>query len=210
MKALIVDFTGIIVDGRQFLERRAERVAKLLETPFNHDFFDLWKHYFIKLTAGQMKRNEYYRAIADSVGRTIRENTDEWFAQEERLAHDKVPDELIALKRKLGLEFRMGVLCNYPEAWVIKVLEKHNLKRHFKAVVASDTIGVRKPNVKAYEKAALALGERPQECVYLGDELHNLEGAKKAGMGAVFMRGEDQDAPGFPRIINIEEVTKHL
>ncbi len=62
--------------------------------------------------------------------------------------------------------------------------------RHFREIYVSSTIGQRKPDRKAYEFVATAMGFEPAEILFLDDTQENIVGALESGLQARWVRGE--------------------
>ena len=59
------------------------------------------------------------------------------------------------------------------------------LEQHFDVILESSKIGFAKPEARAYEIAATELGVRLDECIFIDDREHYLEGAAHVGMKTV-------------------------
>ncbi|MEI9993117.1 MAG: HAD-IA family hydrolase [Rhizomicrobium sp.] len=60
--------------------------------------------------------------------------------------------------------------------------------RPFRRVFVSSTIGLRKPDVAAFEHVAQEMGVAPGRILFFDDALANVEGARAAGVRAVHVR----------------------
>ena len=68
-------------------------------------------------------------------------------------------------------------------------LDKFDIKKHFDAILASGTVGYRKPSPIIFEEALGALGTSPRETAFVGDSLyHDVQGAKAVGMKTVWLK----------------------
>ncbi len=67
-------------------------------------------------------------------------------------------------------------------------LEVIGMAHHFKVSLAAHRFGTAKPDPAIFHAACDALGLRPGEVIYVGDDLRlDVEGAQKAGLRAVWM-----------------------
>ena len=74
-------------------------------------------------------------------------------------------------------------------AAIREMLRIHGFEEHMDCVVVSADEGWRKPHASLFEKALRELGDAPEESVFVGDSpLHDVAGAKAAGMWAVLTR----------------------
>jgi HAD superfamily hydrolase (TIGR01549 family) len=102
--------------------------------------------------------------------------------------------EAAATVARLARRFRLGLVSNYPCAPSIRdSLESNGLGVHFSAVVVSADVGRVKPHALPFETALTALGVTAAEAMYVGDNwLADVQGARRAGLRAVWMRRWDR------------------
>lgn len=67
-----------------------------------------------------------------------------------------------------NMEHRIGVLCG--------------LSKWFDPIISSATIGIAKPDRRAYEHTLQAIGRRPEECFFVDDTKANVEAAEAMGI----------------------------
>jgi len=95
-----------------------------------------------------------------------------------------VKNALSRLKRqglKLGL-----VTNNHSTDFHLRLLDKFDLGKFFDAIVVSSELGVRKPHKRAFLHCLGELGVRSMNAIFVGDDpLHDIQGAKNAGMRCV-------------------------
>lgn len=78
-----------------------------------------------------------------------------------------------------------GVVTNKQTSLTGPLLAQMNLARRAACVVCGDTVARRKPHPAPLLHAALLLGLRPGECVYVGDAERDVQAAHAAGMRAL-------------------------
>jgi putative hydrolase of the HAD superfamily len=90
---------------------------------------------------------------------------------------------------QLSKPYRLGLVSNFTYAPVIyAALRRLGVNRFFSAVLVSEDVGWRKPNMKIYQEALRRLGVKAQETVYVGDSpIEDVGGAASAGMITVFV-----------------------
>ena len=107
------------------------------------------------------------------------------------LARPNLVRENVALIRRLGAAYRLGLVAN-SDGTAEKRLHEFGLGRFFDCVIDSEIVGIRKPEAGIYQLAAARLGCQPQECVFVDDRAENVQGARAIGMSAVlFSRRAD-------------------
>lgn len=75
-----------------------------------------------------------------------------------------------------------GVISNKPEPWVRELLAHHDLLNRSKVVYGAETFSKRKPDPMPLTAAAQATQVNPNQCIYVGDCLHDITAAKAANM----------------------------
>lgn len=104
------------------------------------------------------------------------------------------PDVAAAVKRWKQAGYRTAVLTNnvaeWRPLWQAK-LRDADMLHLFDAIVDSSEVGMRKPEARIYLHTATVLGLSPEECVFVDDFAHNVEGASATGMHAVLATAED-------------------
>jgi phosphoglycolate phosphatase len=91
--------------------------------------------------------------------------------------------EALAQLAENGLS--LGLVTNKPHAATLAILDALGLARFFGAVVGGDTLPERKPHPAPLLHAAARLGVVPDETVMVGDNHHDVDAARAAGMAAV-------------------------
>ncbi len=91
---------------------------------------------------------------------------------------------------QLAKRYRLGLLSNYPDGDAIRAsLKATGLERFFDAAVVSGDLGVVKPHPVPFLTILRALRVKPSQAVLVGDNwLGDVQGAKQAGMSAIFMQ----------------------
>lgn len=102
----------------------------------------------------------------------------------------RVDPAIPALLSRLQKRFRLGFLSNYPCTHsIVSSLKDLGLYDFFDQVVVSADIGYAKPHPRAFAALIGEMNLNPSEAVYVGDNwLADVQGAKRAGMRAVWLR----------------------
>src|SRR6266508_359831 len=81
-----------------------------------------------------------------------------------------------------------------PGVILRRVLERHDLLRHFMAISYSDEVGYRKPDAEIFRRTLAELGIEASDAAHVGDNpIADVQGAQAAGM-----RGVHYAAAGRP------------
>jgi phosphoglycolate phosphatase len=96
-------------------------------------------------------------------------------------AYPGVVDTLAGLRR-LGVP--LAVVTNKPHAATMEILEALDLRAYFDAVVGGDTLAERKPHPAPILLALDRLGVEPGSALMIGDNYHDVQAARAAGVRA--------------------------
>lgn len=99
-------------------------------------------------------------------------------------AYEFLPGMIELLQDLQELEVSMHTLSNYP-VWYEWIESKLELSRLVEWTFVSCNFGVRKPDPRAFQNAASAVGRPLSECVFVDDRRKNCEAARAAGMASV-------------------------
>lgn len=82
-------------------------------------------------------------------------------------------------------EMNWGVVTNKP-AWLTEpLMEQIGLSKRAACIVSGDTTKNRKPHPEPMYLACINAGSKPNECIYIGDALRDIQAGKNAGMKTV-------------------------
>lgn len=105
-----------------------------------------------------------------------------------------VPPELepraeLAVSELAARGVALGIISNTgrtPGVILRRVLERHDLLRHFTAVSYSDEVGYRKPDAEIFRRTLAQLGVEAGEAAHVGDNpVADVQGAQGIGMRGV-------------------------
>ena len=92
-------------------------------------------------------------------------------------------DELLARLDGGGIPW--GVVTNKPAQFTDPLLEHFELAHRSACTVSGDTLPVRKPHPGPLLYACQVAGARPEDSIYVGDALRDIEAGRAAGMNTV-------------------------
>jgi putative hydrolase of the HAD superfamily len=127
--------------------------------------------------------------------------------------YPEVLETLTALKEK----YQLALVSNCGLG-TDKTIHALGLTGFFSCIILSYQVGVRKPDKRMYLKALKCLGLKAEECVFVADEISDLEGAREIGLETILVQqglSTLKDAknttfePDF-QVNQISEVTKIL
>ena len=95
----------------------------------------------------------------------------------------------VNLLKKLKSKYKLALATNFVESWVKRVLKHLKIDKLFDVVVVSSKIKIRKPNPLFFYHVIKKLKVKPEECIFVSDELNeDLSGAKLLGIKTVWLK----------------------
>jgi putative hydrolase of the HAD superfamily len=103
-----------------------------------------------------------------------------------RVPHSDVRPTIIELSNR---GYLLGIIANsVSETEIPEWLAADGLAQYFKTVMLSSKFGRRKPDPYIFLEAARAIGVKPENCAYVGDNpSRDIQGARQAGYGMVLI-----------------------
>jgi putative hydrolase of the HAD superfamily len=94
---------------------------------------------------------------------------------------------------ELAKHYKLGVISDtWPS--LDRVFKNAGVKQYFSTFIMSSVLGVLKPHKLMYTTALKELGVKPEEALFIDDNIVNVEAAKKLGMqGMVILRDNQVD-----------------
>jgi epoxide hydrolase-like predicted phosphatase len=106
--------------------------------------------------------------------------------------HFKSNEELYKLAFKLKEKgYKIGILS---DQWALSkeaVVKQEYMKKFDKVVISCDA-GMRKPEINIYKKILTELNIKPEEAVFIDNQIWNIEPAKQLGMKTILFENNEQ------------------
>lgn len=102
---------------------------------------------------------------------------------------DRLYEGTETLLTELSQAYRLGCFSNNNEIWAPKVRDQFGLVRLFNDFFLSHELGLRKPNLAAFEYVIQQLDVEPYRIAYFDDLEENVRAAQKIGMNAFVTKG---------------------
>jgi putative hydrolase of the HAD superfamily len=96
-------------------------------------------------------------------------------------------DGAFSVLSSLGKRYSLALVSNCSVG-TRDILEYVGLAKFFEHVILSYEVGVRKPDRRIYVEALRKTGLRADQCIFVADEISDLEGARNAGMATLLVR----------------------
>lgn len=135
-------------------------------------FNDLWRLLFTEL---KTREDALLMKELNAIRRTYSNNLFKLY--------EAVPQTLSRLKKRYKLVLVSN--CSYGLSHTIKHL---GLNKYFSNIILSYQVGARKPDRLIYTRALEAGKLKADECMFIADEISDLEGARELGMKTLLVR----------------------
>lgn len=194
MRALVLDFGGVI--SRTMFETHADSEAALglpagtlqWRGPFDPVHDALWRD----MQAGRLSERDYWLQRTREVGRLLGEDWQEMQTLVQRARGtdpDRVarPETLALMRDARAAGLRLAILSNELDLFYGAALRQRMAAlRDVELIVDATYTGILKPDARAYALCTQQLGVAPGECVFVDDQMRNVDGAAAVGMVAVW------------------------
>lgn len=182
IKALIFDFDGLILDT---------------EGPVFQSWQELFVSYGYDMTLADWQicigtaegTQTFFDTLDDRLERPLDlevEGPPRRQRELDLIANQPVLPGVKAYIQRAGeLGLKLAIASSSPCEWVLGHLEQRGLREHFECVLASDDVGVTKPDPSLYLNALECLGVSASQAIAFEDSPNGIIAAKKAGLYCV-------------------------
>ena len=134
-----------------------------------------------------------------------------WFSQFGRCAVE-MPDAKQVLEQLKSQGYQLAIVSNGGHDTRLNTIRGLGVADYFEEIISSGLVGFSKPQPEIFQITAQRLGVLPEHCLYIGDHpINDIQGAKNAGMHALWMQGFRPDAEEIQyKIQQLPEIFTHL
>lgn len=183
IKAILLDWGKTFSPGYKNVEKELDQILASYDLKWS-DLYPCWKNYYYLRTRGRIKDDE---EMFSQIQRIMQKDIP---AQEIKsmLVHSYlVPQENMDVIKRLRNSYKIGLISNHVEEWLREFLEKNELDKLFDSIIIPSSAGIKKPNAEIYFMALSSLSLRPEEAIFVSDELtDDLISAKGCGIKTVW------------------------
>ena len=103
----------------------------------------------------------------------------------------RIDPDMVALIEDLRTRHRVALLTNALTPFFRQIAAKHDLERLFEIILVSSEEGLAKPDSAFFRLMVEKLGVMEEDCVFIDDNIENIEAARSVGMQALLFDGAD-------------------
>ncbi len=194
MKAIVFDFDGTMIDTENLWHEETMRYVKekygiAIPTHIYQAIIGTSEEplheYLLEKTAGQFDVEKFTSHIAER----LHSGVDDLELRE---------GFLYIFDYAVQNNFKIGLATSSGRDWVIPVLEKFNLLKHFSSIQTADDVTNIKPHPELYIKAIEELGAGSEHTYAVEDSLNGTLAAKEAGIKVIVVPNEATREITFP------------
>jgi len=165
--------------GRYGCRRTSDEISHLLDNAYRgstkgevKDLHEFWK--LLLKSLGIPERSELIQELTELRSRHVATGF-------------KLYGEAVSVLSTLKKKYKLALVsnCGIGLSDVVRAL---GLADFFHCIVLSYEVGVRKPDRRIYLEALNTLKFEPQQCIFVADEISDLEGAREVGLKTLLVR----------------------
>jgi putative hydrolase of the HAD superfamily len=193
IKLAIFDGEGVIYDSKKVMKEFKKEYDSFLRK-FGVSLKEqekLWFKLYPKTLKGKLTLREANEIVYKKL-RIPKSKVKEWLKKDRQLSLKFV--KIIKGAKKILLKtkakgIKVAILSNtvHPLKWRLDLYKKLKLikGKHYDKLFLSNMIGYKKPEKEAYLTVLRYFKVKPKEAVFVGHDIKELEGARKAGIKAL-------------------------
>lgn len=185
IKAVFIDWGNTFTGGWEKANKKVDKILAPFSLAWESFSPSLRKFYLLRSTQKIKNDNDFEVCIRKDLGKEIPVKE----IMEIIIKGQLIPKENIRAVEHLKKHYKVAILSNNVEEWLIRGLKFNKIEKLFDALIVSSKVGVRKPNVLIYYKALSKLRVRPEESVFVADEVGgDLVTASGLGMKTIWYK----------------------
>jgi glucose-1-phosphatase len=184
IQAVIFDYGGVLV--RMQDETPRQRLAERYGLRLDAIYRLLFDSESARLAAvGEITTEKHWQTVAALLKVPVPELPEfiYQFWSADGLNHEQLADI-----RSLRGKYKIGLLSNAFDDLRAMLVERWQIADLFDDLVISAEVGLVKPDARIYQLAVERLGVAPETTVFLDDVEQNIDGARAAGLQAIWYR----------------------
>jgi len=183
IRGLLIDLDGTVTKYNiDYQSMRRDLVSKLVELNASMPEYDNMRIFAILISVKEKHDEEAYARIKQHVFPILE-------TYEEEAAKTVEPQEgvLSTVKKLNEMKIELGLVTNNSKPPTMSILNRFGLIEFFKSIVTRDESGELKPDPRGVLMCLKALELTPDEVIYVGDAIIDVNVSKKVGMRSIII-----------------------
>lgn len=179
IKALVFDMDGVIIDSEPIhIDLTVQVVRDVGKEPTDSEIYEFIGVRNEEMWATLIERHGITETVEQLIERQNKYLYQRFF--DEKLEPIDGIEDLMKSAKKNGM--KIALATSSPRFLAEHILKNIGLIQYFDALVTADDVSNGKPHPEIYQKAAQALGVKPEYCIAIEDGEKGIQSAKNAGM----------------------------
>ena len=191
IKAIVFDLGGVIqgLDWSPVVNSILDLKEDLNIEEYKAAFYHDRKEYFDLYSTNKIGKNEFWGMVASRLD--IDSHHADRLSDSFELIYSFVNYDMLDLLKELKHNYRLFVLSNACPEIERKVVKDNIYVYSFESMYFSHNIELKKPDPKAFYAVTRENGIKPEECIFVDNDMINIKGAISVGMEAILYKGLD-------------------
>lgn len=187
IKAIIFDLGGVIqgLDWSFVVNSILDLKEDLNIDTYRNAFYHERERYFDLYSVSKISKEEFWKMVASNLG--IDEKNIDRLSESFKNLYSYVNYDIIDLIKELKINYKLFVLSNSCPELEERLLEGNIYTHLFDKLYFSHNILVKKPDKNSYLKITDENKLKPEECLFIDNDIENIIGAEKVGMKAILI-----------------------
>jgi len=182
IKAVIFDLGGIVVPEKT--KEIEEGVADYLDISYS-ELTEIIKNLKPSLYTGEIRLFDLYSEVIRKLGKSVKpEKMLEIHLSLYKKTSTKRNQEILQLVEKLRVKYLVIALTN-TEVEIADFNKNNGLFDYFDRAYLSTDLGLKKPQLKIYQRILDDFNLKPEETIMIDDKLEYLSGAQEIGIKTI-------------------------
>ncbi|MFM0210263.1 HAD hydrolase-like protein [Paraburkholderia sediminicola] len=187
IKAIFFDYDGVLTTDKtgslttnRYLSKMAAVEYETVQKAFSK--------YNQELLVGKITHREIWDAVCGAMHCEI-----DFSLLEQAFLSTPANDAMLALARRLKPKYAIGIITDNKKDRIDCLRKSQDLDALFSPIIVSAEFGSGKDNAAVFECALRCLDLRPEESLFVDNNLDNLIAPKALGMSVIFHDDENND-----------------
>ena len=187
IKAIFFDFDGVLTPHETGRFTTCDYISKKESIDFEK-IKSCYKKFNRNLNIGKITHEEMWGEFCICIGKKLNINIlNEAF--EATPSNDPIYELALTLKKR----YKIGIITDNKKDRMEVIQNKFELDKLFDIIILSADLGFEKDSKELFESALNRLNVKPEECIFIDNNMNNLEVPRKIGFKTIFYNHKIND-----------------